>query len=66
VEDIVDKRKVGKRFQYLVKWEGFPHDQNTWEPISNLTNVKDFVTRLNQKLEFDNLQQESTAANEFS
>jgi len=58
----VDKRKVGKRFQYLVKWEGFSHDQNTWEPISNLTNVKDFVTRLNQKLEFDNLQQESTAA----
>jgi hypothetical protein len=31
VEKIVDKRKRGKGFQYLVKWEGSPEEENSWE-----------------------------------
>ena len=32
VEAIVGHRKVGKTYQYLVKWEGYPMVDNTWEP----------------------------------
>ncbi|XP_041371500.1 chromobox protein homolog 3-like, partial [Gigantopelta aegis] len=31
-EQIIEKRKIGKRTEYLVKWEGFDSDDNTWEP----------------------------------
>lgn len=36
VEALLDKRKVGGRTEYLVKWENYDHDQNTWEPTDNL------------------------------
>ncbi|CAK5272685.1 unnamed protein product, partial [Mycena citricolor] len=26
--------------QYLVKWKGWPHSKNTWEPSRHLTHVK--------------------------
>lgn len=50
VEKILDKRVKGKRVQYLVKWEGYSEDQNTWEPLSNLRNVKDLVQEYERKL----------------
>jgi len=28
---------------YLVKWTGYPDSQNTWEPVSNLSNVRDMI-----------------------
>lgn len=31
VERLVRKRVRGKRVQYLVKWQGYPEDENTWE-----------------------------------
>jgi hypothetical protein len=32
VEAIVRNRKIGKGFQYKVKWKGYPNSENTWEP----------------------------------
>jgi len=26
----------GRQLQYLIKWKGYPHSNNTWEPVSNL------------------------------
>ena len=43
VEAIVDERKVGTRKEYLVKWDGYPAESNTWEPKENLDNCKAIV-----------------------
>lgn len=41
VERILDKRivktKKGSHAEYLLKWEGFPEDESTWEPEDNLS-----------------------------
>src|ERR1700720_3638226 len=39
VEAILDVKKVGRGVKYLVKWMGYPVEENTWEPRRNLTNV---------------------------
>ena len=43
VEKILNKKKEGRRCLYLVKWEGFEEKDATWEPLSNLGNVKELV-----------------------
>src|SRR6202043_314813 len=39
VEVILDVKKVGRGVKYLVKWSGYPTEENTWEPCQNLTNI---------------------------
>jgi hypothetical protein len=39
IERIVDG--PNEKGQYFIKWEGFPDDQNTWEPLDHLP--KDMV-----------------------
>jgi hypothetical protein len=39
VEAICDERFGNNNRQYLVKWEGFPHTSNTWEPVSSFINT---------------------------
>jgi hypothetical protein len=29
--------------EYLVKWQGYSHEHNTWEPVSNLTNSPELL-----------------------
>jgi len=41
VDRIVAKRKVGRAFQYLVVWKGYPPEENTWEPRSSLRTAAD-------------------------
>src|ERR1700691_1495645 len=38
VEKIISHRAKGrsKRVEYLIKWEGYPHSDNTWEPTENI------------------------------
>jgi hypothetical protein len=43
VEAIVGKKMYRGKPQYHVKWKGYPSDQNTWEPLENLTNVMEMV-----------------------
>ena len=41
VEKVVDSKGSGKNVEYLVKWEGFPSSENTWEPAANLASCKE-------------------------
>ncbi|KAH7562940.1 reverse transcriptase [Bipolaris maydis] len=43
VEAVKDLRKIGRQWKYLVKWQGWPDSQNTWEPEGNLTNCKELI-----------------------
>lgn len=37
VEKILDRReKKSGVVEYLIKWEGYSHEENTWEPVDNL------------------------------
>ena len=45
VQKILDERKTKNGTEYLVKWEGYSHDESTWEPKKNLrcsTEIREF------------------------
>lgn len=52
VEKILAKRFNPKRkyYEYLVKWEGYPHDQNTWEPVENMAACDKLVETFERNL----------------
>ena len=48
VEDVLDSRRIGNRIQYLIKWKGYPHSDNSWEPLSHISAhglIKEFHRR---------------------
>jgi hypothetical protein len=45
VEDIIDSRMFRCRLQYLVKWEGYGLEYNTWEDSGNVANAPEKVAK---------------------
>ena len=43
IERILDKRKVNGKPEYKIKWEGYPLNQSTWEPLENLQTAMELV-----------------------
>ena len=48
VEEILDSRMVNRKLCYLVKWEGFGVEHNSWEPWDNV-HVPELVTDFYQR-----------------
>ena len=36
VEKILDSQMINRKLHYLVKWEGFGIEHNSWEPANNV------------------------------
>lgn len=52
VEEIVDAGVIGpngKPKTYLVKWKGYPAEENTWEPRKNLSGCPDLLKAFDAK-----------------
>ena len=49
VEEILADRWYDNQQQLLVKWEGYPTSENTWEPIKNLRGCHRLVEQYYQK-----------------
>ena len=52
MEKIVDSRVYWWCFEYKVQWKGYGYHEQTWEPISNITNADKAIAdfhRLNPK-----------------
>ena len=67
VEEILDKKKFGRFFQYLIKWEGYNDESNSWEPKKNLplAMVKEFEEKNkcltgNHEKDVENLEEDLT------
>ena len=43
VEKILDKKMDKNEAKFLVKWQGYPENESTWEPLSHLAKVLDMV-----------------------
>jgi hypothetical protein len=49
VESINKIRKYRNRWQYFIKWRGYPDSENTWEPMTNLQNSHDLIQQWHQE-----------------
>ena len=59
IEKILDRIKIGGKFEYKIKWEGYPMSQSTWEPMKNLETAKDLVEEYNRTHPIKNVQKTS-------
>ena len=49
VEEIQDSRCWQGHLQYLIHWKGYPHEEDTWKPILNLTNIQRLINEFHQR-----------------
>lgn len=49
VQNILDKKILRGKSFYLVKWEGYPESDNTWEPLENLVNSSVLIEEFERK-----------------
>lgn len=49
-EKILGKKKFKNQVKYLIKWQEYPIEQSTWEPMENLQNIKNWVEEYEEQL----------------
>src|ERR1700726_3386047 len=49
VETVRDSRKRRNKVQYLIHWKGYPPEEDTWEPLSNLENAQEALQQYYQQ-----------------
>ena len=48
VEEILNSRMINRKLRYLVKWDGFRIEHNSWEPWDNI-HAPDLVSEFHRK-----------------
>lgn len=59
VEKILGKRTINGKIEYKVKWLNYPLEESTWEPIRNLENSREIVSKFEQSLLKKNIIEET-------
>ena len=65
IEKILDRRRINNKFEYKIKWEGYPISQCTWEPMKNLENAKPLIMEYD-KLHPINIDDDNPKKNEIN
>lgn len=50
VENILKKRTIKGKKEYLIKWKGYPESESTWEPLSHLKYINYMIKEFEQKM----------------
>lgn len=50
VEDVLQSKEENGERLFLVKWKGYPHDSNSWEPEKNLANASELIGKFWEEL----------------
>jgi hypothetical protein len=66
VEEILDKKKIGAKWKYQIKWVGYGLDQTTWEPAENLENVDSMLKEFEKNWQKDQKKKEIKKTNQES
>ena len=56
VESILKKRRRGRKIEYLVKWQDYPLEEATWEPLENLEKADEAIQEFEDR---ENISRES-------
>eukprot|EP01083_Nonionella_stella_P273244 926856_1 len=64
VEQIVGHRSISGSLLYLVKWQGFPASDNTWEPLSSFFTCQDLILEYRQANSLSPIKKKSSSAEE--
>ena len=53
VEEILNRRKVKGKYEYLIKWKGYEDKNNTWESLDNLQNIISAIKKYDEIYELN-------------
>ena len=49
VEEILDSRRRGRRMEYLVKWERYGHEHDSWEPVAHFMKCPEMLQQFHPR-----------------
>jgi hypothetical protein len=58
VENILDRKFIGKKRLYLVKWKGFSENESTWEPRCNLLNLGRLLDKYDKRFDHNDMKKQ--------
>ena len=58
VENILKRRVIKGKREYLIKWKGYPENESTWEPLSHLKYIQYMIKEFEENLKKENEEKE--------